>query len=54
MISKPFVSKVNLGVTGDTKKMRVNDQVIRITSHSNLKLNSKKWQPIIIDPKKDD
>ena len=49
MISAPFISKANLGVTGDTAKMRLNDQVIRITKPSELKPESSKtWEPVIV------
>ncbi len=50
MISEPYIAKVKLGITGNLKKMRVNDQVMRITSKSNLTLDSKKWRPILIKP----
>lgn len=50
MISAPYVARVRLGITGDKKKIRINDQLVRITSESNLKLDSKQWQPIVINP----
>ena len=49
MISAPFVSKANLGITGDTAKMRLNDQVIRITKPSELQPSkAKSWKPVIV------
>lgn len=45
MISAPFVSKADLGVTGDGRVLRINDRVLRITATSNLKVNSKVWRP---------
>lgn len=47
MISSPIVSTADLGVTGDSSKMRINDAVMRITQNSGLKLNSQKWNPVI-------
>ena len=47
MVSAPQVAKANLGVTGDAHEMRVNDQVIRITAHSELQTNSQQWQPVL-------
>ena len=47
MVSAPFVSQANLGVTGDTSHVRINDQVLRITAQSELNPNSTEWQPIL-------
>jgi defect-in-organelle-trafficking protein DotC len=47
MVSAPTVAKAQMGVTGDSKEMRVNDVVMRITSHSSLQTNSNKWQPFL-------
>lgn len=52
MISPPFVSRTELGVTGDGTDMRVNDQVLRITEHPKLQTDSKGWQAIVV--KEDD
>ena len=49
MISAPFVSKANLGITGNSAKMRLNDQIVRITKPSELKTNfSKNWKPVLV------
>jgi len=48
MISKPFVAKTDLGVTGDGNGININDQVLRITSLSQLQTNSKEWQPVLV------
>lgn len=51
MISQPYVSKADLGITGDARQMRINDQVIRITEHSNLQPGrAKRWVPVIQNP----
>jgi defect in organelle trafficking protein DotC len=47
MVSAPFVSKANLGVTGDANKLRINDKVLRITDNSKLQTNSGDWQPVL-------
>lgn len=51
MISSPFVARTNMGVTGNGSNMRVNDQVLRIVEHPQLKTNSKDWKAIVIKQK---
>jgi defect-in-organelle-trafficking protein DotC len=46
MVTKPFVAVSNLGVTGDNKKINVNDRVLRITALAGLKTDSKEWKPV--------
>lgn len=48
MISQPFVSRTELGVTGDGNDMRINDQVLRIIEHPQLRTNSKDWHAIVV------
>lgn len=48
MVSAPYVAKSDLGVTGDSNQIRINDQVLRITSSSKLQVNSSKWSPVIM------
>lgn len=48
MISQPFVSRTELGVTGNGDDMHVNDQVLRIVELPQLQTNSKKWEAIVI------
>jgi defect in organelle trafficking protein DotC len=48
MISAPFVSKTELGVTGDGTDMRVNDQVLRITELPKLQTDSNGWRAIVV------
>ena len=52
MISAPFVSKTELGVTGNGQDMRVNDQVLRITVHPELQTDSQGWRAVVV--KQDD
>lgn len=48
MISQPFVSRTELGVTGDGSNMRINDQVLRIVELPELQTNSKGWNAIVV------
>jgi defect-in-organelle-trafficking protein DotC len=49
MITAPFVSKANLGITGNSAKMRLNDQIVRITKPSELTTSTpKSWKPVIV------
>jgi len=47
MVSEPFVAKSNLGVTGDSREMRVNDRILRITATSQLNTNSHTWKAAV-------
>lgn len=42
-VSKPYVAKSDLGVTGDGKHLNINDQVLRITAASMLDADANKW-----------
>ena len=48
MISPPQVGKANLGITGNKQKIRLNDQIIRITANSDLQ-SDKHWDPVVIN-----
>lgn len=47
MVTIPFVSKTNLGITCDSCGMRINDQVLRITAVPQICTDSKTWRPAI-------
>lgn len=47
IVSAPYVAQADLGVTGNSKQIRINDRVLRITSHSKLQTNSSKWTPVL-------
>jgi defect-in-organelle-trafficking protein DotC len=47
IVSAPFVSRTELGVTGGGENMNVNDQVLRITALPALEPNSTRWQPAL-------
>lgn len=53
MVSAPYIAKADLGVTGDSNEIRVDDRVLRITAHSELQTDSSKWQPVITNPQQD-
>jgi defect-in-organelle-trafficking protein DotC len=48
MITAPYVSKTDLGVTGTGDDMRINDQVLRISEHPQLQTNSNGWKAIVV------
>lgn len=53
MVSAPYIAKADLGVTGDSNEIHVDDRVLRITAHSELQTDSSKWQPVITNPQQD-
>lgn len=44
MVSPPYVSHTELGITGDKDKIRIDDRVLRIVALPELKPNSKEWR----------
>lgn len=48
MVSPPYVSKTELGVTGNGSDMRINDQVLRITELPKLQTDSQNWKAIVV------
>lgn len=48
MVSAPYVSRTELGVTGDGTDMRINDQVLRITELPKLQTDSSGWKAIVV------
>lgn len=50
MVSAPYVSNTDLGVTGDGDEIRIDDRVLRITALPALNVNSKEWRaPVDVD-----
>jgi defect in organelle trafficking protein DotC len=47
MVSKPFVAHTDLGVTGDSSDLHINDQILRITSLPKLQINPGRWKSIV-------
>ena len=48
MVNPPFVSRTELGVTGNGTDMRVNDQVLRIVELPQLQTESKNWNAVVV------
>jgi len=47
MVSPPFVSNTDLGVTGDESEMRIDDRVLRITALPSLNVRSEEWRAAV-------
>lgn len=47
MVSAPFVSHTDLGITGDESEMHIDDRVLRITALPILNINSKEWRAAV-------
>lgn len=47
MVSAPYVAKSELGVTGDSNEINIDDRVLRITAHSGLQVDSAEWEPVV-------
>lgn len=44
MVSLPFVAETDLGVTGDSEHMTINDRILRITAFPELQLDPSQWK----------
>jgi defect-in-organelle-trafficking protein DotC len=47
MVSAPFVSHTDLGVTGDGDEIHIDDRVLRITALPALNINSNEWRAAV-------
>lgn len=47
MVSPPYVSNTDLGVTGDANEIHIDDRVLRITALPGLNVNSKEWRAAV-------
>lgn len=47
MVSPPYVSHTDLGVTGDTSEIHIDDRVLRITALPALNTNSQEWRAAV-------
>jgi defect-in-organelle-trafficking protein DotC len=47
MVSPPFVSHTDLGVTGDGSEIHIDDRVLRITALPALNINSSEWKAAV-------
>lgn len=48
MVSAPYVSHTDLGVTGDGSEIHIDDRVLRITALPELNMNAKEWKAAVI------
>lgn len=44
MVSPPYVARTDLGVTGDSNQIHIDDRTLRITALPGLKPNSSEWR----------
>ena len=47
MVSPPYVSNTDLGVTGDGVEIHIDDRVLRITALPALNINSSEWRAAV-------
>ena len=47
MVSPPYVSHTDLGITGDGEEIHIDDKVLRITALPALNMNSNEWKAAI-------
>ncbi len=47
MVSPPYVSHTDLGVTGDASEIHIDDRVLRITALPALNVNSEEWKAAV-------
>ena len=47
MVSPPYVSNTELGVTGDSEEIHIDDRVLRITALPALNVNSHEWRAAV-------
>jgi defect-in-organelle-trafficking protein DotC len=47
MVSAPYVSHTDLGITGDESELHIDDRVLRITALPTLNVNAKEWRAAI-------
>jgi defect-in-organelle-trafficking protein DotC len=48
MVSAPYVAQTDMGITGDSSNISINDRVLRITAFPELQLNPDQWKTEII------
>lgn len=48
MITPPFISSIELGITGDRNNLTVNDQILKITAFPSLQTDPNLWKTKII------
>ncbi|MEY3183084.1 MAG: hypothetical protein RLZ35_1069 [Pseudomonadota bacterium] len=48
MVSAPYVAQTDMGVTGDSSNISINDRVLRITAFPELQLDPAQWKTEIV------
>ncbi len=48
IVSKPYVAKIDLGITGSGSDMNVNERILRITALPRLQLNGQQWKTDVV------
>lgn len=49
LVTRPYLSRTELGITGDKSKVVVGDQVVRLTKHSEMQPKaSESWDPLVV------
>jgi defect in organelle trafficking protein DotC len=48
MVSAPYVAQTNMGVTGNSSHISINDRVLRITAFPELQLDPEQWKTEIV------
>lgn len=48
IVSKPYVAKIDLGITGNGSDMNVNERILRITALPRLQLNGQQWKTDVV------
>lgn len=51
MVTKPFVAKIEMGITGGGDDLTVGDRVLRITEHPSLNANAETWNATASKPR---
>lgn len=49
LVTRPYLSRTDLGITGDKSKIVVGDQVVRLTKYSEMQPKaSESWDPLVV------
>ncbi len=51
IVSAPFVARNDMGVTGNSEELAINDRILRITALPSFQTNSANWSPITSEVK---
>jgi defect in organelle trafficking protein DotC len=47
MVTSPYVTETNFGITGNANELRINDKMLTISATSQLNTNSDTWRPVV-------